>query len=183
VEHFANLHSVPHGTFPCSRHESTLRAVASFRGVGLGWPTSDGGFLLVGAAGVELFGVLAGRKLFLAVLGFSTLQVCLTTVCSCCGIHSRLQVGLLEEVAPALVAVFRALARFQLSQCRLCVLPTLDYLDYTSGPVGPDVMANDDVGSTRFVACQRDSVGRLPGSDPRIPGAACPPFVFALQSW
>jgi len=109
--HFGN---VPRGTFrklhKCSTWNISVlspqvyaacRGFAARRRVRLA-----NGRRLGGGAGVELFGVLTGRKLFLAVLGFSTLQVRLTTVCSCCGIGSRLQVGLLEEVAPALVAVF-----------------------------------------------------------------------------
>lgn len=34
-------------------------------------------------------------------------------------------------------------------------MQTLEDLDYTSGLVGPDVMADDDVRNARFVACQK----------------------------
>ena len=73
------------------------------------------------------------------------------------GVGSGFQVGFLEEIAPALVAILRALSIFQFSDGCLCVLPALDDLDDSCGPVGPNVVANYDVGSIRFVACQRET--------------------------
>ena len=98
---------------------------------------------------------------FVQCFGFSNLQVRLAKVRRFRRIDSRFQVALLEEVAPALVVIRRTLAGFELSHCRLCVLPALDNLDDSGGPVGSDVMTDDDVGCAGFVACQRGSIYRL----------------------
>ena len=47
---------------------------------------------------------------------------------------------------------------FELFQCGLCVLLAPDDGDDAVGPVGPDVVANDGVGSAKLVACQRESI-------------------------
>jgi hypothetical protein len=103
--------------------------------------------------------------------GFASLQVGLPALGRVGWIHSRLQVRLLAEVAPAFVVIRRALAVFELPHRRIGVLPAFGDLDDARGLVGPDVVADDDVGSVRFVACQRDSDRSLPGGDPGIAAA------------
>src|SRR5580700_8505187 len=73
-------------------------------------------------------------------------------------IRARFHLSLLEEVPPALVTVRRGLAYFIFLHCRLCVLLALDHFHHARGLIGPDVVADHEVGSTDFFACQSSSV-------------------------
>jgi hypothetical protein len=77
------------------------------------------------------------------------------------GIHSCLQVRLFEEVAPALLVVGRALSFRKIPQGSLGVGATLDDFDDAGRLVGPNIMANDYIGSVGFVACQKGSMCRF----------------------
>jgi len=96
---------------------------------------------------------------FLLGFRFSRFKVRLPKPSSLSGIHPRFEVALLKEVPPALVVIRRTLAVLEFSQCGVRVLPAFDDLNHSGRLVGADVVANDDVGSAGFFACQRDSVG------------------------
>jgi hypothetical protein len=67
-----------------------------------------------------------------------------------------LDLGLLRKIAPAGVAVFRALAHFVLLHRGLGIALAPDDLDHSPGLVGPDVVTDDGVGESRLVARQED---------------------------
>ena len=91
--------------------------------------------------------------------GLSNLQVRLPKPCSFRGIRSNLQRSFFEEVAPACLPVFRALATFKLLHHRLRVLPATDHIHDSTGFVSPDIVADDSVGNLSFVeVCQRLSI-------------------------
>jgi hypothetical protein len=98
-------------------------------------------------------------RLFLEFLGFANLQIPLPEVGGFGGVHSGPEFGFFEEVTPAFVAVGRALAFPELLHGRFGVLATVDHLDDARGLVGPDVMADEGVGSSGIVASQKFSVG------------------------
>jgi hypothetical protein len=99
-----------------------------------------------------------GAFAFLRRFGFSSLQLCLTKLCGLRGIGSRPQVGLLEEVAPALVPIRWVLVAFELLQGRLSVGSPFDDLDHSRRLVSADVVAYDNVGSLQFVVRQKLSL-------------------------
>src|SRR5579863_6181997 len=74
------------------------------------------------------------------------------------GIGSSLEFSFLDEVAPAFVAVGRALAFFELLLCRFGVLLAFDHFDHAGRLIGSNVMADDGVDGDGFFACQRGSV-------------------------
>jgi len=71
------------------------------------------------------------------------------------GVGSRLEIGFLDEVAPAFVAVGGVLRILELVQLRFRVLLAPDHRDHASGKVGADVMPDDGVRRGEFVACQK----------------------------
>lgn len=97
---------------------------------------------------------------FLEFPGFAHLQVPLAEVRGFGGIHSGFKFGLFQEVSPAFVSVGRALAFLELFHGRFGVLSAVDHLDHASGFVGADVVPDEGVGSSGFVAGQMFSVGR-----------------------
>jgi len=111
-------------------------------------------------------------------LGFSPLQKCLAQLSGFYGICSRLQFRLFEEVAPALMAIRRTLASFQVFQCLIQGRLAFDDGDNTVRAVGSDVVANDGVGRAEFVACQRRSMRSLPQCEPAFGG-----LRFPVQIW
>src|SRR5882762_8663294 len=92
--------------------------------------------------------------------GLPTFQLGLAEHCSLCGIGSRLQAALLEEVAPSLMPIAWTLVAFELLQSRLCIGPSLDDLDHTRRLISADVVPYDNVGSLKFVVCQTLSLFR-----------------------
>jgi hypothetical protein len=95
-------------------------------------------------------------------VGFSIVQLYLAKAGGLRGIQSRFQAGLFEEIPPARVMIRRALGDRQFFECCFRVLPAFDDLNHTCGLVGADVVADNDVRSAGFFACQRDSVRRIP---------------------
>jgi hypothetical protein len=73
------------------------------------------------------------------------------------GIGSGGDVGLLEEVAPALVVVGGALRFLESLQCRFCFLPAAYYRNHSGRTVSSDVVEDDGEGSVGVVGCQKES--------------------------
>ncbi len=61
------------------------------------------------------------------------------------GIHSGLEVGFLNEVAPAGVTIFRTLAGFEVLHFKFGVFLAFDHQHHPTRLVSPDVMADDGV--------------------------------------
>ena len=102
--------------------------------------------------------MLRGRVIFPQRFRFPYLQVGLAKFGGLNWIHSRLQIGLLQEVTPALVVIWGTLGVFKLFQFCFSVLLAPDYLNNSARPVRPDVMANDSVGRIEFVVCQNEPI-------------------------
>src|SRR6266567_1352401 len=98
-----------------------------------------------------------GAAALLRCLGFTTFQLRLTEFCGLSRIRSRLQGGLFEEISPARMPVRGTLFVFEVLQSRLCVLPSLDDLDYPSRFVRADVVADYNIRSFELIVCQRHS--------------------------
>ena len=96
-----------------------------------------------------------GWNLIRASLRFANFQLHLPQVGGLGRIHSCLQVGLLYKVAPAGMTIFRALPGFEMLHPDLGIVLALDHQHHSPGLVGPDVVANDGVGSLGFFACQK----------------------------
>ena len=77
------------------------------------------------------------------------------------GVHSWLQSGFFQEIAPAFMPVFWTLAIFEHAHGCRCGLPALRDLNDSSGFVSADVMPNDSVASLGFLVCQMGSVLRI----------------------
>jgi hypothetical protein len=95
---------------------------------------------------------LAGLKIGLAAMGgFDR-------------VGAGLDLGLLREITPARVAIFRTLAVFVLFYGRLGVVFSADDLNHPAGLICPNVMADNGVGKCGFIARrQRPPVcGRSP---------------------
>jgi hypothetical protein len=67
-------------------------------------------------------------------------------------VGSGLDLGLLREITPARVAIFRTLAVFELFDGGLGVVLSADDLNHPAGLIRPNVMADNGVGKCRFVA-------------------------------
>jgi hypothetical protein len=89
---------------------------------------------------------------------FSHFQCGLTAVSGFGGIGAHFQIGSFNEITPAFVAIRRRLRLFQIFQFRLGVLLALEDFNNAGGQVRPDVVPDDGVGTTLFVACQRESI-------------------------
>ena len=92
-------------------------------------------------------------------LGFSNFEIHLADMGCLLGIHSGLQVGFLQKVAPARVTVFGALASLEVLDLELGVVPSLDDGYDSPGLIGPNVVADDGKRSFGFVARQRHPTG------------------------
>lgn len=76
-------------------------------------------------------------------LGFSNFEIHLADMGCLFGIHSGLQVGFLQKVAPARVAVFRALTSLEALDFEFGVVPSLDNGRDSPGLIGPDVVTDN----------------------------------------
>jgi len=105
-------------------------------------------------------------------LAFTAFEFGLTAVSRFDRIGPGLDFTLLQKIAPAGVAVFGTLACFEFLYRDLGRLLAADNLDYTSGLIGADVVADDGVRKCRFVArCQKTPVcGRNSGPGADRPG-------------
>ena len=74
------------------------------------------------------------------------------------GICTGLLVSRLDEIAPALKAVFRELEIFQILHLCLGVVLALEHGNHTRGPVGPHIVADDRVGNVQLVVNQKSSI-------------------------
>ena len=84
-----------------------------------------------------------GRGFF----GFAEFEVALTGVGGLGGVHAGAEAGLFQKVAPAFVGVGRSLTVLIFTHGGFGVLTALDDFHYSSGYVGSDIVANEDVGS------------------------------------
>lgn len=98
-----------------------------------------------------------GRLLF-QFPGFANLQVSLAAVGGFDGIHAGPEFGFFQEVAPAFMGVGRGLTILVFAHGGFCVLAAVDHLDHSGGLVGTDVVADEGVGRSGFVAGQSGSV-------------------------
>lgn len=90
-------------------------------------------------------------------LGLSNFQFHLTKVGGFLRVGSGHQFALFQKVAPAQLPVFRALTNFELPHGRFRILPALDHPYDSTGLIGPDVVADNGVTGSGFVACQKRS--------------------------
>jgi hypothetical protein len=95
------------------------------------------------------------------------------------GIHARTQAGLFKEESPAFVGIGRALAVLVLTHDSFGVLASLDNLYNSSGYVGTNVVADQDVGRFQIVVGQRIlrvAVGSWNSISRRVPVLDLPVF-------
>ena len=74
------------------------------------------------------------------------------------GIGSRFHFSFFDEVAPALVMIRWALKLLKILQSSFGVLLAADDFDDSGGPISPDVMTNDGVGTVGVGVCQEMSL-------------------------
>lgn len=97
---------------------------------------------------------------YLLRAGFSNFQILLATLRRQFRVHPSLQICFFDEITPALMAIRRCLAAFEIRPRYLCIVPTANNLDNSGRSVGTNVVTDDGVGGVGTFVCQRSSVQR-----------------------
>ena len=103
--------------------------------------------------GLTVGGIRGGRD-----DGFAVFEGDLAEVGGFLRIGAGFEVGLLEEIAPAGIAVLGVLTGLQVVESGLSGLESFGDFDDSAGLVGADVMPDDGVGGFGFFAGQRYSI-------------------------